>query len=39
MLGSSAEAPKPGWWGTISRDRSASGSRWSNPKAVPAPWK
>ena len=39
QLGSSAEAPNPGWWGTISRKRSASGSSGSNPNTVPPPWK
>ena len=37
MLASSAEAPKPGWCGTIRRCRPASGSRLSNPVTVPAP--
>src|SRR5262245_54183406 len=39
MLGSSALAPKPGWMGTISRNRSASGSMASKPVTVPAPWR
>src|SRR3954466_831471 len=39
MLWWSTEAPKPGWWGTMRRKRSASGSRASKPVTVPAPWR